>query len=407
VNYEEELALSVPLFRLIKEVYMHILMYNWRAFSNDYLFNNLRELGGNVDVWSDPDILEPTERAIEKLKTKLKNNYDLVVSFNYFRGVATACEQTNIPYAAWTQDAPLWSLYDDTIRSKNNYFFCFDSEQYKHLKEKNIKNVFYLPLGVDVERLEKKTVNITADKKSKYRADISFVGSLYKDTAMFDDIVAKLSEYSKGYLYAICNMQLKVPEIRFSEIEISKEVMRELQRKVSFEGEGYIEVELKKLFENIVDRKVTAIERNMMVEICRKYQNFKIYTNSSLDEALNKYNQGIVDYYTDMPLVFNQSKININLSARPIHYGIPLRVLDIIASNGFVLTNAQPDLFLYFEEGKSIATFQCIEELEDKIDYYMNHETERINIRNEGKAIVKSIFDYKTQIKTIFECVGI
>ena len=386
---------------------MHILLYNWRAFSNDYLLNNLRKFAEKVDVWSDEDILEPTEKSIEDLKSKIKNNYDLVVSFNYFRGVAIACEQTNIPYAAWTQDEPLWSLYDDTIWNKTNYFFCFDSEQHKLLKEKCIQNVYYLPLGVDNRSLEKRTTDIPTNKRSKYRASISFVGSLYKDTTMFDDIADRLSEYTKGYIYAICNMQLKVPEIRFSEIEISKEVLDELQRKVSFEGEGYIEVEFKRLFENILDRKVTAIERNMMIEICRKYQGFKLYTNSSLDESLSRYNQGIVDYYTDMPLVFNQSKININLSARPIHYGIPLRVLDIIASNGFVLTNAQPDLFLYFEDGKSIATFQCVEELEDKINYYINHETERINIMNEGKAIVEDVFEYKKQIRTILECVGI
>lgn len=101
--------------------------------------------------------------------------------------------------------------------------------------------------------------------------------------------------------------------------------------------------------------------------------------------------------------MFSGSKINLNLSLRSIHSGIALRVLDIMACGGFVLSNWQPEIAEYFEEGKEIVTFGCVEECMDKIRYYLEHEEERRQIAAAGYRKVKRDFSYGTGLARLLK----
>lgn len=70
-----------------------------------------------------------------------------------------------------------------------------------------------------------------------------------------------------------------------------------------------------------------------------------------------------MDYYTVMNKIFYLSKINLNITLPSIESGIPQRVLDIMGSGGFVLTNYQPEIEEVFEIGKDIEVFHTLEEL--------------------------------------------
>lgn len=379
---------------------MEILIYSWKAYSDIYIEKNLEEMNHNISVWKDINLMNATGEAITRLYEHIRNRYDMVFSFNYFRGVALACHEAGIPYVAWTQDAPLLSLFDDSITLDTNYVFCFDSEQFAGLK-KRIKNAFYLPLGVDIQSVYK--VASKRNVGTKYCSDISFVGSLYNDRSMLEEIERQLPGYARGYLDAFMNVQLIIPEMRFSCTEIDEKCMNILKKNINFEGDEYVGISFEELMENLIDRHVTVLEREFMLRVCSDYKGFKLYTNSCNIPVEGVYNAGTVDYYTEMPLVFNNSKININSTMRSIRCGIPLRVLDIISSGGFVLTNEQPDLWEFFEKDVSIATYYNVCELDEKIAYYISHDDERRRITENGAKIVKERFDYKVLLKYILD----
>lgn len=56
-------------------------------------------------------------------------------------------------------------------------------------------------------------------------------------------------------------------------------------------------------------------------------------------------NKGPIDYYNEMPYVFNNSRINLNITLRSIKSGIPLRAMDICGAGGFLLSNYQADFY--------------------------------------------------------------
>ena len=121
-------------------------------------------------------------------------------------------------------------------------------------------------------------------------------------------------------------------------------------------------------------RKVTEIERINLLHKVSKNHNLSLFTYQGAPELSKAHNLGAVDYYKDMPIVFNRSKINLNISLKSILTGIPLRCIDIMGSGGFLLTNYQADLFRHFEAGKHFDYYTDEDDLLRKIDYYLNHE---------------------------------
>ena len=152
-------------------------------------------------------------------------------------------------------------------------------------------------------------------------------------------------------------------------------------------------------------RKATEIERiRLLNKISEKY-NLSLFTYGNTSVIPNAKNHGTTDYYNGMPLVFNKSKININISLKSILTGIPLRCIDIMASGGFLLTNYQADLFRHFEPGKHFDYFTDDNDLINKIEYYLNHEEERMTIAANAKKEIETNFNLKQYLDDLISAV--
>lgn len=384
---------------------MRILVFLWRAYSNRYLVNNLARLGNEVDTYEDDRIIKEDESGFDDLLSKIKRGYDVVVTYNYFKYVAIACSMCGTPYISWTQDSPMLSLFDASTYFKTNYFFCFDSEQAEGLRKRGIKNAYYYPLLVDCNEMYNIATHTSEEEKLLYSSDISFVGSLYSEKNMLSEI-GGLPEYIKGYIDGFEETQIQIPAVRFSQMSIAGNVIGWLKDNFVFNSTEESSVPYMELMDNLIDREVTVKERRKMLEIM-KGRDFRLYTMSDTQKYPYINNCGTVDYYTQMPKVFALTKINLNLTLRSIRTGIPLRVLDVLACGGFLLTNAQDDLFTYFEEGRSIVTFANLDEMAEKLTYYLKYSEERERIAKEGQTVVKDCFDYQKRLGEMFEVVGV
>ena len=103
--------------------------------------------------------------------------------------------------------------------------------------------------------------------------------------------------------------------------------------------------------------------------------------------------------------IFRESKINLNITLRSIQSGIPLRALDIMGAGGFLISNYQPELAEQFEDGKELVLYGGLDELLDKVMYYLSHERERQEIAYSGFQKVHKSFSYETQVRKMMEIV--
>ena len=108
--------------------------------------------------------------------------------------------------------------------------------------------------------------------------------------------------------------------------------------------------------------------------------------------------KGPVDYWRKMPEVFAKSRINLNFTIPNIKTGLPLRIFDVLGAGGFLLTNFQPELPQYFENGKDLVWFTNQSELVEKAGYYLDHEEERKQIARNGQEKVRRFHTYLQRI---------
>ena len=133
--------------------------------------------------------------------------------------------------------------------------------------------------------------------------------------------------------------------------------------------------------------------------------NLSLYTHSATPNITKAHNLGKVDYYDEMPFVFRDSKINLNLSLKSILTGIPLRCIDIMGCGGFLLTNYQADLFRHFEPGVHFDYFTDEKDLLNKVDYYLTHDDERMTIAENARIFIKENHNLANYLQEMIEFV--
>lgn len=149
----------------------------------------------------------------------------------------------------------------------------------------------------------------------------------------------------------------------------------------------------------VVNRKLTGLERLRLLTAVTRTYTLDLFTLDPAFSLPNLRNHGTTDNYTEMPLVFKQSRINLNISLRSIKSGIPLRAFDIMGSGGFLLSNYQEDFLENFTPGVDFEYYESEEDLLRKIDYYLTHEEERIAIAKNGHDKVAAAHTYRDRVR--------
>ena len=259
------------------------------------------------------------------------------------------------------------------------------------------------------ERLDKLIGRQSKEDRQRFAADVSFVGSMYHKNS-YDDIKDKLPPYMKGYFDAAMLAQLNIFGDNIIDDLLTVDILKELSEIIDFRQGDRAFSDIRLVFEStFLGFKLANIERvstlNRLSKTLRGH-NTALYTDT-IDSKLEGVDyRGAVAYMTHMPLVFNNSRINLNMTIRNIRTGIPLRVWDILGAGGFLLTNFQVELPDYFENGKDIVYYEDINDCCRKAEYYLAHEDERRLIALNGYNIVKQKHSYIQRIATILDIVN-
>lgn len=84
-----------------------------------------------------------------------------------------------------------------------------------------------------------------------------------------------------------------------------------------------------------------------------------------------------IDSQREAPAIYRHSLINLNLSSPQLISAVNLRVYDVPAAAGFLLTDWRDDLPLLFDIRREVVTFRSVEEANDRIAYYERRPSAR------------------------------
>lgn len=108
-----------------------------------------------------------------------------------------------------------------------------------------------------------------------------------------------------------------------------------------------------------------------------------------------------VEYRGELPRVYANAKININLFHVQCMHSLNPRVYDVLACGGFLLTQFSPALKDEFVIGKDLVVFHSRDEMLEKARYYLAHPKERAEIAASGQQRALAKCRYDDRIRTL------
>ena len=383
------------------------ILYRYNSICEDAVIRGLKELGHTVyEVILEVENKSPSGQEIldAVVMGMEKSNADIIFSINYYPALSEIARVYKLLYYSWIVDAPVLELYSKTIKNRCNRVFIFDSELYREISVYNPYNIFYLPLASDCDFYQKAIRHASLADIEKYTHNISFVGSLYTEKCPYDK-VKNLSPKISGYLHGIMKAQEKIYGYYFVEELLSDELVDEFVKNYDgyyLAGEEDLLTKKRTLAQFYIGNKITAMERVDTFKYLSEKFEVDIYTASDTKEIPKLENHGTIMTHTKMPIVFNKSTINLNPTSKPIRSGIPLRIFDLLACEGFVLCNYQSDLLNEFLPGEELDIYSSIEELEEKIRYYLSHTDVCREIAHNGYENVSKHHTYPLRLEQMF-----
>jgi spore maturation protein CgeB len=98
----------------------------------------------------------------------------------------------------------------------------------------------------------------------------------------------------------------------------------------------------------------------------------------------------ILDAAAGAPALFAASDVNVNVTAAQMPTAVNSRVFDVPACGGFLVTDAQEDVFELFREGDEVVVWRDHAELADKVRFHLAHPEARRPVVERARAHVEA-----------------
>ena len=386
---------------------MNILFYRYGSICEPDIIASFKHLGFNItedtrEVYNKQ--LLPSD-CIKGLNELLKQDtYSFIFSINFFPSVSDVCNIWGIPYLCLIVDSPVLELFSTSLANPCNKVFLFDRQLYNDFHHINPDGIFHIPLATNVRDNYATATMASAADRAIFSSDISFIGSLYSEKCLYNQIT--LPEKMRGYVDGLIEAQLLVYGYNFIEECVTPELI-EAFCKVRPELINFpdsMKVDTKAVIaQHIISVKVAEQERLRYLKALSEHFNVDLYTGSDTYSMPLIHNRGFAKTNTEMPIIFHQSKINLNLTAKSIRSGLSLRIFDVLGCEGFLITNYQAELPEHFNIGEDLEAYTSLDDLMGKCEYYLSHDKDRQEIAHNGFEKVKKYHTYDIRLTQMLE----
>ena len=321
------------------------------------------------------------------------------ISMDFCPALSDACMSNGIKYLSWVFDSPQEALFHRQITNNCNYIFSFDKNQVKEIKDLGAVNTYHLPLATNAIR--NSGLVISDADTYKYGCDVSFVGNMYVDD-YYSSIYQKASDGLKNEMTSIMESAYGKwdGKDRISG-RLSQEALNELAVLCNVGQNGDYSMSLDKRFMARLFSRELANKERVHVASSLSGLDFRLYTGSKVVlEGVDIWPP--LSYDEELPKAYHLSKINLNITLHSIISGLPLRVFDIMGVGGFMLTNYQPEIDELFSVGEEIEVYKSLDEIKEKVCFYLLHDDIRQRIALKGYQKVSEKYNNEEAVKKMF-----
>lgn len=245
-------------------------------------------------------------------------------------------------------------------------------------------------------------------KKIRDNSDVFLILWCFDSALRFDNVLKGGKYYHLVYSYEPTDIQdlLKYNiHANFLPMAYDPDYYFKLEDKnscidISFVGNLNNYPERKRILGNIISKK-RDVKLNIYGTSWTWYNPFLLYEYKINRKELGKH---IHNY--DIPPkkvnnIYNSSRICLNIHHPQSKQGMNPRTFEILGAGGFQLVDYKKKIEEFFTIGQEIVCYENENDLLNKIEYYLENDSERKRIAQRGHDLVKKKHTYKHRAETI------
>lgn len=109
----------------------------------------------------------------------------------------------------------------------------------------------------------------------------------------------------------------------------------------------------------------------------------------------------------DMLEVFSAAKMTVNIHGDFMRYGGNMRLFEAAGVGIFQIADDLPGVHQWFAEGETIVTFRDLDDLRQKVAYYLSHDEERQMIAQRAQAHIYQHHTYDQRMARLEELIAV
>ncbi|MFP4521769.1 MAG: glycosyltransferase [Fibrobacterota bacterium] len=335
--------------------------------------------------------LEHDRLSLEEInRTFGEYSPDIVFSINYVNGLAEMCQSHGTKLICWEIDPTVSTLKSPATPVSQSFIFTYRKKNRKEYLEKGFPNAEYTPLAADPSIRYPEPPGQPSEKEI-YEVPISFIGASMKNQAaqnkkQFVELHKRLFGQNTG------NDALKIFEelIEFQKSDFAHYNIPE-------KAERLCPLFLKKAKDEantdicMLAAEEAAHQKRLFFTGALADNGIRVWGDEGWKEGLSAHGatyMGPARHLSQLNRIYSGSTINLDINRIYQQDIITMRVFDVLACGGFVLTEDSLELREIFTPGVHLETYTELADLIDKAGYFIKHPDKARSVAEAGRKLV-------------------
>jgi spore maturation protein CgeB len=350
--------------------------------------------------------LDTSRLSVEELTLTVRVTQPvLVAAVNHTEGLAEFCEAEGVPLLCWEVDPALQRLANVTSPPLHARIFTYRRGHVADFERAGFPAVTFLPLATNPAR--RMPPALTAEEIPRFAVPVAFVGA-----SLVDRIASLRADFARAFVafagegggVAVADGALRILDdvLARQRADLDHYMIPTLldqlapglrehgKRPGAYDAEqiaGELAAGEKRL------ALIGALARGLAEGDAADSEQPQVHVWGDPGwraAAANVNVRGVAGHFVELNKIYGSARINLDIGRLYQMDVVTMRVFDVLACGGFLLTERSPELSELFEPGHDLEVFTGAEELIDKTRHYLAHPELAARIAAQGRATVLS-----------------
>ena len=365
---------------------------------------SLRNLGFTVFTF---DAARLSEEELQNILKRVRPEF--IVTINYTKGLSEFCHRNNMKLLCWEIDPSTSMLLPPAAPTSDVHVFTYRRAHVDDYNAAGFGHCEYWPLATEPTR--RTPVPLSDEERDRYAAGISFVGSSMMDSA------------------ASCHQRIvEAFAQRFGSTEEAQaQAERIIQTVLEEQRKDFRRYIVPFLLEDLCPDLVAAWPLGGHEDLTRLlgeiagaemratciarlgHHGIRVWGDAGWKPCENFGAQymGLAGHFVEITKIYCGSLINIDIGRLYQRDIVTMRVFDILACGGFILTDHSDALSELFTIGEELDTYRSAEELDQKVRFYLDHPDLARSMAQRGRERVLHDHTIAARVRGVLDKSGV